>query len=145
MAMILFAIIFVITLVQLRLLRTKEAAAAQEEGTMTYSRGMSSIGWPILKYLLLILISLCDAAALLLEFSASLMTTKEIIQTPRRSGRPGPGGQLPKMAEVVNIGHADLNSIVVAVAVVIGLLFTSSLTGFAFAKYNFPLKTCSSR
>ena len=109
---------------------------------MTYRRGFSRrVAWPILKYVLLILISLWTLLPFFWMFSASLMTTKEIIQTPPPLWPAVPQWQnYANVAEVVNIGHAYLNSIVVAVAVVVGLLFTSSLTGFAFAKYNFPFK-----
>lgn len=109
---------------------------------MTYRRGFwHGIAWPFLKYLLLILISLWTLLPFFWMFSASLMTTKEIIQTPPPLWPAVPQWHnYADVAQVVNIGRAYFNSIVVAVAVVVGLLFTSSLTGFAFAKYNFPFK-----
>ncbi len=95
----------------------------------------------ILKYTALLAIS----ALMLLPFywmiAGSLMTTEEIIHTPPPLWPAVP--QWHNYAEVskaADIGRAYLNSIVVSACVVAGVLFTSSLAGFAFAKYDFPGK-----
>jgi len=93
----------------------------------------------ILKYALLILLS----AWMLLPFywmiSASLMTSTEIIQMPPPLVPAVPQFQnYARVTEVVNLGRAYLNSLVVTALSVLGILFTSSLAGFAFAKYQFP-------
>lgn len=71
--------------------------------------------------------------------SASLMTTQEIISTPPPL--------LPSsfqvnnyvdVSHVIPLARAYLNSIIVTGFTVLGILFTSSIAGFAFAKYQFP-------
>jgi multiple sugar transport system permease protein len=42
------------------------------------------------------------------------------------------------VAQVVPLGRAYFNSLLVTSLTVLGILFTSSLSGFAFAKYGFP-------
>ena len=43
-----------------------------------------------------------------------------------------------RVTEVVDLARAYFNSILVTALTVLGILFTSSLAGFAFAKYQFP-------
>lgn len=93
----------------------------------------------LLKYVLLIALS----AWMLLPFywmiSASLMTSTEIIQMPPPLFPALPQLQnYVRVTEVVDLARAYFNSMVVTALTVIGILFTSSLAGFAFAKYEFP-------
>ncbi len=93
----------------------------------------------VLKYGALILLSLWMLLPFYWMLSASLMTSKEIIQMPP----PLVPATLQwhnyvRVTEVVDLGRSYLNSILVTGLTVLGILFTSSLAGFAFAKYQFP-------
>jgi multiple sugar transport system permease protein len=73
--------------------------------------------------------------------NASLMSAGEIQAQPPVwvSGNP----QLTsysRLLEVMPLGRLYLNSFIITGSTVIGVLFTSSLAGFAFAKYDFPGK-----
>jgi multiple sugar transport system permease protein len=93
----------------------------------------------VLKYGALILLSIWMLLPFYWMISASLMTSKEIIQMP-----PPLVPELPqwhnyvRVTEVVDLGRSYLNSLLVTGLTVLGILFTSSLAGFAFAKYQFP-------
>lgn len=93
----------------------------------------------VLKYGALILLSLWMLLPFYWMISASLMTSKEIIQMP-----PPLVPEIPqwhnyvRVTEVVDLGRSYLNSLLVTGLTVLGILFTSSLAGFAFAKYQFP-------
>ncbi|MCS7220426.1 MAG: carbohydrate ABC transporter permease [Anaerolineae bacterium] len=72
-------------------------------------------------------------------FSASLMTPQEITRRPPPLLPASPQWyNYVDVAQVVPLGRAYLNSLLVTTATVAGILFTSSLCGFAFAKYEFP-------
>src|SRR5512147_3024531 len=95
----------------------------------------------ILKYILLIALSLWMLLPFYWMISASLMTSKEIIQMPPPLVPAVPQLQnYVRVTEVVDLARAYLNSILVTALTVVGILFTSSLAGFAFAKYQFPGK-----
>jgi multiple sugar transport system permease protein len=93
----------------------------------------------VLKYGALILLSIWMLLPFYWMISASLMTSKEIIQMP-----PPLVPEFPqwhnyvRVTEVVDLGRSYLNSLLVTGLTVLGILFTSSLAGFAFAKYQFP-------
>ena len=73
--------------------------------------------------------------------SASLMTTTEIISRPPPLLPAVPQWHnYADVAKVVDLARSYTNSIIVTGATVLGILFTSSLTGYAFAKYQFPGK-----
>ncbi len=92
-----------------------------------------------LKYLFLALIGAWMLLPFFWMISASLMTAKEITRVP-----PPLLPSLPQWHNYIEVGYvtpmvrAYFNSLVVTVLTVLGLLFTSSLSGFAFAKYDFP-------
>lgn len=93
----------------------------------------------VLKYGALILLSLWMLLPFYWMISASLMTSKEIIQMPPPLVPAVTQWQnYVRVTEVVDLGRAYLNSIIVTSLTVVGILFTSSLAGFAFAKYQFP-------
>jgi multiple sugar transport system permease protein len=100
---------------------------------------MFSLLGQVLKYGALILLSIWMLLPFYWMISASLMTSKEIIQMP-----PPLVPELPqwhnyvRVTEVVDLGRSYLNSLLVTALTVLGILFTSSLAGFAFAKYQFP-------
>jgi multiple sugar transport system permease protein len=93
----------------------------------------------VLKYGALILLSLWMLLPFYWMISASLMTSKEIIQMPPRLVPEIPQWHnYVRVTEVVDLGRSYLNSLLVTGLTVLGILFTSSLAGFAFAKYQFP-------
>lgn len=95
----------------------------------------------LLKYSLLIVFSLWMLLPFYWMISASLMTSQEIIQMPPPliPGQPQ-WGNYARVTEVADLGRAYLNSLLVTGLTVLGILFTSSLAGFAFAKYQFPAR-----
>ena len=104
----------------------------------TQKNGFTSFGI-ILKYLALILLSLWMLLPFYWMISASLMTSKEIIQMPPPLVPAVPQLQnYTRVTQVVDLARAYFNSILVTALSVAGILFTSSLAGFAFAKYQFP-------
>lgn len=108
---------------------------------MTQQRRLNHQLWVLTKYILLIFISFWMLLPFYWMISASLMTRQEIIRTPPPLWPAVPQWHnYADVAAAVNIARAYFNSIVVAGLTVLGILFTSSLAGFAFAKYQFPLK-----
>jgi multiple sugar transport system permease protein len=92
-----------------------------------------------LKYSVLILLSLWMLLPFYWMISASLMTSQEIIQMPPPLVPANPQWQnYTRVNEVADLGRAYMNSLIVTGLTVVGILFTSSLAGFAFAKYQFP-------
>lgn len=92
-----------------------------------------------LKYLILALAGAWMLLPFFWMFSASLMTSQEVTRLPP----PLLPAQLQwhnyaDVARAVPLGRAYLNSLLVTSLTVLGILFTSSLCGFAFAKYDFP-------
>ena len=93
----------------------------------------------LLKYVLLIVLSIWMLLPFYWMISASLMTSTEIIQMPPPLLPAVPQLQnYVRVTEVVDLARAYFNSLVVTALTVAGILFTSSLAGFAFAKYEFP-------
>ena len=94
-----------------------------------------------LKYSLLIVLSLWMLLPFYWMVSASLMTSQEIIQMPPPLVPADPQwGNYGRVTEVADLARAYLNSLTVTGLTVLGILFTSSLAGFAFAKYQFPAR-----
>jgi multiple sugar transport system permease protein len=99
----------------------------------------ASILWSVIKYLLLIILGIWMLLPFYWMISASLMTSKEIIQMPPPLLPATPQWMnYVEITQVVDLGRAYLNSLIVTALTVFGILFTSSLAGFAFAKYKFP-------
>jgi multiple sugar transport system permease protein len=94
-----------------------------------------------LKYSVLIVLSLWMLLPFYWMISASLMSSQEIIQMPPPLVPSDPQwGNYSRVSEVADLGRAYLNSLLVTGLTVLGILFTSSLAGFAFAKYQFPAR-----
>ena len=94
-----------------------------------------------LKYSVLIVLSLWMLLPFYWMISASLMTSQEIIQMPPPLVPAEPQwGNYERVTEVADLGRAYFNSLIVTGLTVLGILFTSSLAGFAFAKYQFPAR-----
>jgi len=93
----------------------------------------------ILKYLVLMAAGAWMLLPFFWMFSASLMTSQEVTRLP-----PPLLPAIPQwhnyidVARVVPLVRSYFNSLLVTGLTVAGLLFTSSLCGFAFAKYDFP-------
>ena len=93
----------------------------------------------ILKYLVLILAGAWMLLPFFWMFSSSLMTSLEITRLPPPLLPAQPQWfNYVDVARAVPLGRAYINSMLVTALSVLGILFTSSLCGFAFAKYNFP-------
>jgi multiple sugar transport system permease protein len=72
---------------------------------------------------------------------ASLMTSPEITRQPPALLPADPQFQnFPRLLEVLPFPRLYLNSLIITGGTVLGVLFTSSIAGFAFAKYQFPGK-----
>lgn len=93
----------------------------------------------VLKYLVLALAGAWMLLPFFWMFSGSLMTSKEVTASPPPllPGQPQ-WYNYADVARVVPLGRSYVNSLVVTGLTVAGMLFTSSLCGFAFAKYDFP-------
>ena len=92
-----------------------------------------------LKYLILGLAGAWMLLPFFWMFSASLMTSQEVARLPPPLLPAQPQWyNYVDVAQVVPLGRAYLNSLLVTSLTVVGILFTSSLCGFAFAKYEFP-------
>lgn len=98
-----------------------------------------AIAGSIFKYLVLALAGAWMLLPFFWMFSASLMTPQEIIRLPPPLLPAQPQWyNYVDVTQVVPLGRAYLNSLLVSSLTVVGILFTSSLCGFAFAKYDFP-------
>jgi multiple sugar transport system permease protein len=98
----------------------------------------TAIAGTVLKYLILVLAGAWMLLPFFWMFSASLMTSQEVTRLPP----PLVPAQLQwhnyiDVSRAVPLVRAYLNSLLVTTLTVIGILFTSSLCGFAFAKYRF--------
>jgi len=93
----------------------------------------------VLKYAILIFGAILMVFPFAWMIDASLMTSSEI---QRRPPTLYPAEiqwrNFTDLLDVLPFGRLYLNSLFVTIATVIGVLFTSSLAGFAFAKYQFP-------
>jgi multiple sugar transport system permease protein len=88
---------------------------------------------------LIVLLAVVAAFPLLWMMLSSLKTPAETMQTPPvwfpRS--PGPAAYRD-VAGVINAGRSFWNSAVIALTTTVGIVVTSLMAGFAFAKYRFP-------
>uniref|UniRef100_A0A831TA72 Carbohydrate ABC transporter permease n=1 Tax=Thermorudis peleae TaxID=1382356 RepID=A0A831TA72_9BACT len=83
------------------------------------------------------------AIAMMLPFIwmvlSSLMAPHEIMARPLVWFPARPQFEnYARLAEVVPLGRMYLNSLIVTIAITAGVLFTSSLAGYGFAKFRFP-------
>lgn len=93
----------------------------------------------VLKYLVLIVGGAWMLLPFFWMFSASLMTPQEVTQLPPPILPAKPQWlNYVTVMRAVPLGRAYLNSLIVTGLAVLGILFTSSLCGFALAKYKFP-------
>jgi multiple sugar transport system permease protein len=93
------------------------------------------------KYAIVIFGAFVMVAPFLWMINASLMTTPEIIKQPPVLLPSVPQFQnFPELLDVLPFPRLYLNSFIITGGTVLGVLFTSSIAGFAFAKYEFPGK-----
>jgi multiple sugar transport system permease protein len=91
------------------------------------------------KYLLLIFGGFIMVLPFFWMVNASLMTAGEIQSQPPTWIPASPRfDNYLRLLDVMPLGRLYFNSILVTTLVTVGVLFTSSLAGFAFAKYRFP-------
>jgi multiple sugar transport system permease protein len=102
-------------------------------------RTIPAIIGTVLKYLILVLAGAWMLLPFFWMFSASLMTSQEVtrLPPPLLPSQPQWHNYID-VSRAVPLVRAYLNSLLVTILTVIGILFTSSLCGFAFAKYRFP-------
>jgi multiple sugar transport system permease protein len=91
------------------------------------------------RYALLIFGAIVMLVPFVWMIDASFMTSSEIQQRPP-AWLPSSlqFENYPKLLDVLDFPRLYLNSFIVTGATVVGVLFTSSIAGFAFAKYRFP-------
>jgi len=91
------------------------------------------------KYMILIGTAVLLVFPFVWMIDASLMTSGEIQSRPPVWLPKSPQfSNYPELLDNLPLGRFYLNSLIVTGATVIGVLFTSSLAGYAFAKYQFP-------
>ncbi len=93
----------------------------------------------VLKYVILVTGAVLMVFPFAWMVDASFMTSSEIQRRPPVWLPAEPQLQnYPALLEALPFGRLYLNSFIVTASTVVGVLFTSSLAGFAFAKYQFP-------
>ncbi len=93
----------------------------------------------VLKYSLLIIGAIMMVFPFAWMIDSSLMTSSEIQRRPPAMYPATPQWEnFTNLLDVMPFGRLYLNSFIITVSTVLGVLLTSSLAGFAFAKYQFP-------
>ncbi len=109
---------------------------------MTGIRMLSSILAKTAKYALLVGVAFILVFPFLWMINASFMTSGEISARPPVWLPKTPQfNNYPELLDNLPMGRYYLNSLIVTGATVCGVLLTSSLAGYAFAKYQFPGRT----
>ena len=100
--------------------------------------GVGATGWRAFLYLLMIAIAVASAFPLVWMVLSSLKTPAEAMQTPPVWIPQTPSlDSYQKVAELISVGRSFMNSAVIAGITTAGILLTSLMAGFAFAKYRF--------
>jgi multiple sugar transport system permease protein len=101
-----------------------------------FARAPGLIEWLILTAI--ILVAVATAFPLAWMVLTSLKTPAETMQTPPAWIPAAPSlDAYRKVSDVVQAGRSFINSAIIATVTTAGILFTSLLAGFAFAKYQF--------
>lgn len=104
----------------------------------TPAPGAASPGWRAALYLLMMAIAVVSAFPLVWMVLSSLKTPAEAMQTPPVwiPGTPTLDAY-SKVSELISVGRSFANSAVIAGITTAGILVTSLMAGYAFAKYRF--------
>lgn len=95
----------------------------------------------LVKYAIVVFGAIVMVTPFLWMIDSSLMTSPEITRQPPTLFPEIPQFQnYPKVLDVLPFPRLYLNSLIITGGTVLGVLFTSSIAGFAFAKYEFPGK-----
>lgn len=95
----------------------------------------------LVKYAVVIFGAIVMVTPFLWMIDSSLMTSKEITKQPPAWVPASPQFEnFPQVMDVLPFTRLYLNSLIITGGTVLGVLFTSSVAGFAFAKYQFPGK-----
>jgi multiple sugar transport system permease protein len=109
---------------------------------MTGIRTLTSIFGTMTKYTLLVGVAFILVFPFLWMIDASFMTSGEIqARPPVWLPKTPQFNNYPELLDNLPFGRFYLNSLFVTGATVCGVLLTSSLAGYAFAKYQFPGRT----
>jgi multiple sugar transport system permease protein len=100
--------------------------------------GAASPAWKALLYALMVAIAVASAFPLVWMVLSSLKTPAEAMQTPPVwiPGTPTLDAYW-KVAELIPVGRSFANSALIAGVTTFGILVTSLMAGYAFAKYRF--------
>lgn len=104
----------------------------------TPAPGAASPAWRGILYLLMIAIAVVSAFPLVWMVLSSLKTPAEAMQTPPVwiPGTPSLDAY-SKVSELISVGRSFANSALIAGITTAGILVTSLMAGYAFAKYRF--------
>ena len=104
----------------------------------TPAPGAASPAWRGILYLLMIAIAVVSAFPLVWMVLSSLKTPAEAMQTPPVwiPGTPSLDAY-QKVSELISVGRSFANSALIAGITTAGILVTSLMAGYAFAKYRF--------
>ena len=102
------------------------------------ANGAGATGWRAFLYLLMIAIAVASAFPLVWMVLSSLKTPAEAMQTPPVWIPQTPSlDSYQKVNELIRVGRSFANSALIAGITTAGILLTSLMAGFAFAKYRF--------
>ena len=117
--------------------RRRERAGLSRHLGVAAAAGGRSAGRALLASLML-LVTVASAFPLVWMVLTSLKTTAETMQVPPVWIPRSPNlDAYEKVAGVVNVGRSMWNSLVIASITTAGILLTSMMAGYAFAKYRF--------
>ena len=111
-------------------------------GTSAWRPRRRPLGGRALLASLMLLVTVASAFPLVWMVLSSLKTTAETMQVPPVWIPRSPNlDAYEKVAGVVNVGRSMWNSLVIASITTAGILLTSMMAGYAFAKYRFRGRT----
>jgi multiple sugar transport system permease protein len=111
-------------------------------GTSAWRPRRRPLGGKMLLASLMLLVTVASAFPLVWMVLSSLKTTAETMQVPPVWIPRSPNLEAyEKVSGVVNVGRSMWNSLVIASITTAGILLTSMMAGYAFAKYRFRGRT----
>ena len=113
-------------------------SAQPNSGTAAWRPRRRPFGGKMLLATLMLLVTVASAFPLVWMVLSSLKTTAETMQVPPVWIPRSPNLEAyEKVSGVVNVGRSMWNSLVIASITTAGILLTSMMAGYAFAKYRF--------